>query len=295
MSAHRKARILIVDDVPANLLALHAVLESPDYELVEALSGHEAIQACQDEEFALILLDVNMPGLDGYKTAQAIKRLPKNSEAPIIFITATYRDSPHMRKGFEAGAVDYFGKPFDPDILSAKVRVYTNLYLKTKRLEETEELLKSHHQIKMLLEALPVGVLVADLDGQIYEYNEEAIRIWELSSRTFTVDQYKGRYVDSGKVLMAEDWALTKVLQGAPAIKNEVIDIECLDGSRRTICNSAFPIKSKNGQLVGAVGVMQELKSSHASQVNSQVDAKAVEAIRAIARDENPRPSRPRH
>lgn len=129
---NKKASILLVDDTPGNIVALRAVLNSPHYELVEAQSGLEAVKWCDEREFALIVLDVQMPGMDGFETARRIKEKGKNQDVPIIFITAIYQTDPFVKKGYEVGAIDYFGKPFEPEILKAKVGIYTELYLKSE-------------------------------------------------------------------------------------------------------------------------------------------------------------------
>src|SRR5437762_660712 len=128
-AAKARARILMVDDNRANLVALEAVLLPLGHELVSANSGEEALRMLLSGEFALILLDVQMPGLDGFRTAQLIKDRPKTREVPIIFITALSRDSAHVFRGYSHGAVDYLLKPFDPDILRSKVSVFVELFL----------------------------------------------------------------------------------------------------------------------------------------------------------------------
>src|SRR5205823_4283925 len=122
-------KILIVDDNPANLLALEAVLGSPKYILVKASSGEEAINRIKENDFATIILDVQMPGVDGYETARRIKLIPHAATVPIIFITAVYTETEDVRRGYEVGAIDFISKPFDPDLLRAKVGIYTELYL----------------------------------------------------------------------------------------------------------------------------------------------------------------------
>lgn len=257
---HHKANILLVDDNLSNLLSLRAVLDSPDYNLIETTSGAEAVKLCEEQEFALIVLDVNMPIMDGFETAKQIKDCNRNKDAPIIFVTATYREDPFIKKGFAVGAIDYFGKPFDPDILKTKVEIYIQLYLRTKRLQETEELLKTHAQIKTLLEAMPVGVIIANADGEIYESNEEARRIWggirHIKLEKF--DEYKGWWVESGLRLTAEEWGLARALTKGESSTNELIDIETFDGQKKTILNSSFPIRAKGGQILGAIVVLQD-------------------------------------
>ena len=115
------ARILLVDDRPENLLALEAILSSLGQTLVRAASGEEALKALLADDFAVILLDVQMPGMDGFETAAHIKRRERTRDIPIIFLTAINREPQHAFRGYSAGAVDYLAKPFDPWVLRAKV------------------------------------------------------------------------------------------------------------------------------------------------------------------------------
>jgi CheY-like chemotaxis protein len=137
-----KARILLVDDRPENLLALEAILSSLDQSLVRATSGEDALKALLAEDFAVILLDVQMPGMDGFETASHIKRRERTRDIPIIFLTAINREPQHAFRGYSAGAVDYLAKPFDPWVLRAKVAVFVELYLKNRQLREQAELLR---------------------------------------------------------------------------------------------------------------------------------------------------------
>jgi CheY-like chemotaxis protein len=267
------ANILIVDDYAPNILALKVTLEGPqNYKLFEAASGMEAINLCKKHEFALIILDIQMPDLDGFETARAIKNCAINKETPIIFVTAFYQADPFVQKGYEAGAIDYFGKPFEPSILKAKVGIYTELYLKTKRIQETASLLRSHDQIKTLLDNIPVGIVVADVHGYIFENNDEAHQIWGgiKRCRVEELDQYKGWHGESGQRLRAEDWALTRALKSGEISKEELVKIECFDGTRKTIWNSAYPIKGKDGETVAAVAVFQDVETTAAEISGAQ-------------------------
>ncbi|MET7901595.1 response regulator [Streptomyces sp. NPDC005355] len=129
-----RPKILVVDDQHYNLLAMGAVLATLDQELVTAASGQEALKALLDhDDFALILLDMQMPEMDGYETAAHIKRRPRNRDIPIIFLTAMGADPEHSSRGYAAGAVDYMAKPFDPWALRAKVSVFTKIFLERRR------------------------------------------------------------------------------------------------------------------------------------------------------------------
>lgn len=138
-----KAKILLVDDRDENLVALEAILSSLDQELVSVQSGEAALKALLMDEFAVILLDVVMPGMDGFETAAHIKRRVKTRDIPIIFLTAVNADPDYAFRGYAAGAVDYIAKPFDPWVLRAKVSVFVELYNKNRQLKEQAELLRA--------------------------------------------------------------------------------------------------------------------------------------------------------
>jgi response regulator RpfG family c-di-GMP phosphodiesterase len=130
-----RASILLVDDMEDNLIALEAVLRSLNEPLVRARSGEEAMKALLRQQFALVLLDVRMPGMDGFETAANIKRLDQTKDVPIIFLTGTDDDSGYAFRGYATGAADYLTKPFDPWVLRAKVNVFLDLHRKNQQLE----------------------------------------------------------------------------------------------------------------------------------------------------------------
>ena len=137
----RQARILLVDDRTENLVALDAILSSLNQILVPVRSGEQALQALLADEFAVVLLDVVMPGMDGFETATRIKRDAKTRDVPIIFLTAAVAQPEQAFRGYSVGAVDYLAKPFDPGVLRAKVAVFVDLYLKASQLRDLAELL----------------------------------------------------------------------------------------------------------------------------------------------------------
>jgi CheY-like chemotaxis protein len=129
-----RARILLVDDRPENLLALEAILSSLDQTLVRASSGEEALRELLKDDYALILLDAQMPGMDGFETAARIKRRTRTKDVPIIFLTAADTEHRNSYRGYAAGGADYITKPFDPWILRAKVQVFVDLWAAGQRL-----------------------------------------------------------------------------------------------------------------------------------------------------------------
>src|SRR4051812_1051557 len=137
-----KASILIVDDRPEKLLALEAVLEDLTHTtIVRAYSGREALRHVLDKEFAVILLDVNMPGMDGFETASLIRQRKSSQHVPIIFITA-FGDEMHAARGYSLGAVDYILAPVVPEVLRTKVAVFVDLYRKTEQTRRQAEILR---------------------------------------------------------------------------------------------------------------------------------------------------------
>lgn len=127
--------VLLVDDRPENLLSLEELLSGQDYELIKALSGNEALRLTLKQDFALVLLDVQMPQMDGFETAELMRANPKTRHIPIIFVTAGMKDLKFQFKGYDAGAVDYLAKPIEPMFLQSKVRVFADLYRQRRELE----------------------------------------------------------------------------------------------------------------------------------------------------------------
>jgi CheY-like chemotaxis protein len=137
----RAPKILIVDDRPENLLALEAILQGLGHELVKAHSGEEALKRLLTDDFALILLDVQMPGMDGFETATHIKQRERTRDVPIVFLTAIDGEAHQAFRGYAAGAVDYLSKPFDPWVLRAKVGVFIELFERRRELaDQADEL-----------------------------------------------------------------------------------------------------------------------------------------------------------
>jgi PAS domain S-box-containing protein len=141
----------MVDDRPENLIALEAILQPLGHELVRATSGEEALRQVLRHDFAAILLDVQMPGMNGFETAGLIKSRERSSHTPIIFLTAISKDEEYVFRGYSAGAVDYMSKPFNPDILRSKVAVFIELYQKTVQLQEQAEALRRSERREMEL------------------------------------------------------------------------------------------------------------------------------------------------
>ena len=150
MSNNIKIPVLIVDDRPENLIAMEALLEDMGLDLVQARSGNEALRQTLYKDFALVLLDVQMPEMDGFETAELMRKSPKTRQLPIIFVTAGMKEEYHLFKGYEAGAVDYLMKPIEPVILRSKVMVFCELFRQRFELESVQaklEMLNAELQV----------------------------------------------------------------------------------------------------------------------------------------------------
>jgi len=157
MAERNKINILAVDDREENLLAIESIIDTNEINLTKALSGNQALGLMFAYDFALVLMDVQMPGMDGFETAELMRGSDKTRHIPIIFITAISKEKKHIFRGYDAGAVDYITKPFDPDILLSKINVFIDLYRQrnaleelTRKLESTiSELISSREQLKL--------------------------------------------------------------------------------------------------------------------------------------------------
>jgi PAS domain S-box-containing protein len=192
--------ILIVDDRPENLLAVEAILEPLGQQLVRAHSGQEALRHLLEREFACILLDVQMPGMNGFETARVIKSRERTKYIPIIFLTAISKEQEYVFRGYAVGAVDYLFKPFNPDILRSKVAVFVDLYLKQKQLERQEaqlrdsqrqelelrhmrELWDSEARYADVVRSAMDAIVIFDQQGIVTTFNAAAERMFGVSAR----------------------------------------------------------------------------------------------------------------
>ena len=168
LTAVESLPILLVDDQPENLRTLEAVLEPLGYPLVTVGSGHGALRLLLEQDFAMILLDVRMPGLDGLETAELIKQRTRTQDIPIVFLTAARDEVADIARGYGVGAVDYVLKPFDPELLRSKVAVFAELEAGRRALKRSEALLRG------AFEAAPIGKTVLDAEGRITCWNAGA-------------------------------------------------------------------------------------------------------------------------
>src|SRR6266478_3850811 len=171
--APERVKILLVDDTPENLVSLEAALEGLGQDLVLANSGMEALRHLLEDDFAAILLDVKMPEMDGFQTAELIRSRKRSRHTPILFLTA-YKNEEQLFRGYDLGAVDFLFKPIVPEILRSKVAVFVELSRNTALLQrQTEVLGKAEQKFRSLLEAAPDAMIISSKDGQISLVNSQ--------------------------------------------------------------------------------------------------------------------------
>ncbi|HUB81032.1 MAG TPA: ATP-binding protein [Bryobacteraceae bacterium] len=170
----RRMKILLVDDTPENLVSLEAALSGLDEDLVMAQSGKEALRHLLNDDFAAILLDVRMPEMDGFETAEMIRSRPRSRQTPILFLTG-YRNEEHLFRGYDLGAVDFLFKPIVPEVLRSKVAVFVELSRANARLrQQTEALRKQAEELQRAEQE--VRRLNAGLEARVLERTEELLR-----------------------------------------------------------------------------------------------------------------------
>jgi PAS domain S-box-containing protein len=258
------AKILLVDDRAENLLALEAILEPLEQELVRAESGEEALRRLLHDEYAAILLDVQMPRLDGFQTAELIKQRERTRHVPIIFLTAISKDAEHVFRGYEAGAVDYITKPFDPHVLRAKVAVFVELWRTTAELRRHEELLRerevaalereSEERYRQLADAVPELVWTTTAEGETTFYN----RRWY---------DYTGHVPESEfdplDAVHPDDVGATLAASERARDTATPLEIEYrlrrADGAYRWHLVRALPVRDEAGAVTGWVGAATDI------------------------------------
>ncbi|HVD60159.1 MAG TPA: ATP-binding protein [Gemmatimonadaceae bacterium] len=193
MSDEERVKILLVDDRAENLLALEAILEPLGQQLICAHSGEEALKCVLQHDLAVILLDVQMPEMNGFDVAQIIKSREKSRFIPIIFLSAINKEDSYVFKGYSMGAVDYVFKPFNPDVLRSKVAVFVDLYLKQEQIRKQSELLAEserrelelQHRAELLESEAKSAAQLAELNNQLHNRQLELEQAMGVRNRFY--------------------------------------------------------------------------------------------------------------
>lgn len=269
----QEVKLLLVDDDRRNLIALRAVLSAGPYELFLADSGSAAIELAKKHAFAAILLDIQMPGIDGFEAARILRAIGNCRDTAIIFVTAHYPQDPFVRKGYQVGAIDYLVKPFDLQILRMKVALYCAFHRKNQllrereaRVREMEQLLKAERDLSALLETHPIGIFIADAEGELCQSNEEVARVLGLATPAPPGAAAAGWHGDH-ELLEAVKERIAKVLRTGQTSRNEFTRTTRADGTPRTVLSTASALRNLDGTVVGAAVVVQDLtEHSHLEQ-----------------------------
>lgn len=253
--------ILIVDDRPSDTLAIRSVLTQPGYNLISAATGGEALHRVLERDYAVILLDVRLPDIEGYEVATIIKQRNRSRNTPIIFLTAATTDVRAIYQAYQVGAVDYLGKPIDADILRAKVSIFVDMFRMNRRLEVQAAALRdaerrdNERRYKNLAEAIPQIVWTAGADGSVNYFNQ----------RWF---EYTGRgglgSVDPTWVGAIHPDEIERYLRQWQAARESArvleVEVQLLrhDGAYRWFLCRAVPEQDERGQVVAWLGTFTD-------------------------------------
>jgi PAS domain S-box-containing protein len=300
-------KILLVDDTPENLVSLEAALDTLGEELVFARSGREALRHLLEDDFAAILLDVKMPDMDGFETAELIRSRPRSRHIPILFLTG-YKNEEHLFRGYDLGAVDFLFKPIVPEVLRSKVAVFVELSRKAGLLEEQTRILreqaaalqKTERQFRSLLEAAPDAMIICNGSGNIALIN----------SRTETMFGYpRSELLNEHIRILVPKWhfelavapdedSAPSEFQHGPARE---LDAVRRDGSTFPVEISLSPLQVDSGLLITTAirditarkRVEEEraraesevhLLNSHLEQLNAHLEDRVLERTEALVR-----------
>src|ERR671931_1122792 len=252
------ANILLVDNRPEKLLALEGILAPLGQDLLYAHSGDEALRQLLRHDVAVILLDVQMPELDGFETATLIKQRERTSHVPIIFVTAISKDEEQVFRGYSAGAVDYVFKPFDPQVLRSKVSVFIELYEKNEQLRRQAEQLKeqelaelkreSEERYRFLAEAQPDQIWTALPNGELDYVNQRALDYFETSFSELVETGWTEVVHPEDLGRMLERWQ--QALATGQPYENELRLCRAADRSFRWHLTRAVPMTNRQGDVV---------------------------------------------
>ncbi len=265
--------VLAVDDQPNNLLALETIFADSDISLITANSGKEALKNLLDFEFAVILMDAQMPVMDGFETARSIRSREKTRYVPIIFLTATRGDELDKGTGYDVGAVDYLSKPINPQILKAKVMVFVELFKKSRAIRRQSDELKAYKEelenslnqlsttnaelrkLAAIVECTNDAIISVDLEGIVQSWNNAAADMFG-----YTATEIIGKSVS---VLLPgaleEEMAILKALQR----RDRVMHFETVRRSRSgrmiDVSITLSPVTDEQGKLIGASNILRDI------------------------------------
>jgi PAS domain S-box-containing protein len=262
-----QANILLVDDREENLLALEAILEPLGQELVSVTTSTGALKELLLRDFACILLDVQMPELDGFELASLIKQRERSQHIPIIFVTALSKDQGHVFRGYDVGAVDYIFKPIDPDILRSKVSVFVELWEKNRQLQAQAEQLHeqelaaleraSEERYRQLADAMPQIVWMSDVEGNATYFNQHFFEYTGLEPDEEDAEPHWTSVVHPAD-LPAVTASLQRALASAEPLDGE-FRVRAADGTYRWNMARVVPVRDETGAVTFWIGTATDI------------------------------------
>ncbi|MEH2450973.1 hybrid sensor histidine kinase/response regulator [Nostoc sp.] len=277
MQIEPKVNILLVDDKLENLLALEAILEKLGENLVRATSGEEALRCLLNQDYAVILLDVQMPGMDGFETATLIRNRGRSRHTPIIFLTAFSSSDQMLFKGYALGAVDYLLKPLDLNILTSKVTVFVELFKKTEAVKQqaaqlvavNAELRQSEERLRSLSTCSPVGIFEIDTEGGCRYTNPRYQTICGLKAAESLEKRWLESVHPEDRERAVTSWS-DYIREGRNY--SEEFRFQTAQGIVRWVQVRSSPMLSGQGELLGYVGTLEDItERKQAEEVRAQV------------------------
>jgi PAS domain S-box-containing protein len=302
--------VLLVDDHPENLTALKGLLDGMGLEPFTATSGNEALRLTLRHDFAIVLMDVRMPEMDGFETAELMRANPRTSGLPIIFVTAAMKDTEHQFKGYESGAFDYLLKPVEPAMLRSKVRVFCELYRQRLRLKQHEQQLEAlvderTAELKKALESLRESEnrfrdLLASVTSYMYTVVMEGGRAVStvhgpgcLAVTGFSAEEYAADADLWSRMIHPDDRpdviaAAHRVLQskGTETFEHRILH---KDGSVRWVRTTLVPLLDPGGELRSYDGIITDITERKRSEekivnLNEELEQRVAERTRELER-----------
>jgi len=277
-----RVNILLVDDQRSNLLALEAILGDLDLNLVSASSGTEALRHLLNMDFAVILLDVQMPELDGFETAELIRQRDRSRDTPIIFLTALSRSETNVFRGYELGAVDYIFKPFHAEVLRSKVNVFVELFRNTRALQrQAHELARLIRQNELILNAVAEGIFGVDVDGVTTFVNPAAARMIARDAGEIDghdIHDLVHPVFPGVRTCDRSRCKLYAVVHGEPAYNQIEETFFRADGTSFPAEFFASPIRDENADLVGSVITFRDITDRRAASAAAEAERRYREA-----------------
>jgi len=277
-----RVNILLVDDQPSNLLALESILGDMGLSLVSASSGTDALRQLLSCDFAVILLDVQMPDIDGFETADLIRQRDRSRDTPIIFLTALSRSETNVFRGYELGAVDYIFKPFHAEVLRSKVNVFVELFRKTEALkQQARELARLIRQNELILNAAAEGIFGVNVNGITTFVNPAAARMIARDSDEITGNDIHTLVHPTFPGVLTCDpkrCRLKAVVHGEAAYNQIEETFFRADGTSFPAEFHASPMRDESGNLLGSVITFRDITERRAAAVAAEAERRYREA-----------------